>query len=65
VYLLVFSRRNSFSVLFDTMGTGANGSYLSAFVTAAIIGLVLYYGFEACVRSPRRLPIRVGRFLGR
>lgn len=56
VYLLVFSRRNSCSVLFDTMGTGANGSYLSAFVTAAIIGLVLYYGFEACGEVAEETP---------
>jgi amino acid transporter len=56
VYLLIFSRKNSFSVLFDTMGTGGDGSYLSAFMTAAIIGLVLYYGFEACGEVAEETP---------
>lgn len=56
LYLLIFSRHNSFSVLFDTMGTGDNGDYLSAFATAAIIGLVLYYGFEACGEVAEETP---------
>jgi amino acid transporter len=56
LYLLVFSRKNSVSVLFDTMGTGHDGNYLSAFVTAAIIGLVLYYGFEACGEVAEETP---------
>jgi amino acid transporter len=38
------------------MGTGGDGSYLSAFVTAAIIGLVLYYGFEACGEVAEETP---------
>jgi amino acid transporter len=56
LYLLMFSRQNDFSVLFNTMGTGGDGSYLSAFVTAAIIGLVLYYGFEACGEVAEETP---------
>jgi amino acid transporter len=55
LYLLIFARKNSFSVLFDTMGSG-DGNYLSAFVTAAIIGLVLYYGFEACGEVAEETP---------
>jgi len=55
LYLLVFHRKNSISVLFDTMGTG-HGDYLSAFVTAAIIGLVLFYGFEACGEVAEETP---------
>jgi amino acid transporter len=56
LYLLVFARKNSFSVLFDAMGTGGDGNYLSAFVTAAIVGLVLFYGFEACGEVAEETP---------
>ncbi|MHA4854586.1 APC family permease [Rhodococcus sp. MSC1_016] len=56
LFLLIFHRENSFSVLFDTMGAGGDGSYLSAFVTAAIIGLVLFYGFEACGEVAEETP---------
>ncbi|OBJ43909.1 amino acid permease [Mycolicibacterium mucogenicum] len=56
VYLLVFARKNDFSVLFNTFHTGGDGNYLSAFVTAAIIGLVLYYGFEACGEVAEETP---------
>lgn len=56
LYLLIFARKNNFSVLFDTMGTAHDGDYLSAFVTAAIIGLVLYYGFEACGEVAEETP---------
>jgi amino acid transporter len=48
VYLMIFDRKNDFSVIFDTMGTQGNGSYLPVFVGAALTGLFLFYGFEAC-----------------
>jgi amino acid transporter len=48
-FLLLFKRENSISVLFDSMGAmGAHSSYLSAFLAAALTGLWLFYGFEAC-----------------
>lgn len=56
VYLLVFARKNDFTVLFNTFHTGGDGNYLNAFVTAAIIGLVLYYGFEACGEVAEETP---------
>jgi amino acid transporter len=56
LYLLIFARKNEFSVLFNTFGTGGDGNYMSAFVTAAIIGLVLYYGFEACGEVAEETP---------
>jgi amino acid transporter len=56
LYLLIFARKNDFSVLFNTFGTGGDGDYLSAFMTAAIIGLVLYYGFEACGEVAEETP---------
>lgn len=64
VYLLLFERKNSISVLLDPMGAmGAHSSYLGAFLSAALTGLFLFYGFEACgnvaeeVSDPsRRIP---------
>ncbi len=47
LYLLIFQRKNDFSVFFDTFGKG-DGNYAAAFLGAAIAGLFLFYGFEAC-----------------
>ncbi|MER8026835.1 APC family permease [Glutamicibacter protophormiae] len=62
-YLLVFKREQPFSVFFDTMGVEGDGSYGVAFMGAALAGLFLFYGFEACgdvaeeVSNPaRRIP---------
>lgn len=48
LYLLIFQRKQEFSVFFDTMGVEGDGSYLTAFIGAALAGLFLFYGFEAC-----------------
>jgi amino acid transporter len=65
LYLLIFQRKNDFSVFFDSMGTESahGGNYAAAFLGAALIGLFLFYGFEACgdvaeeVKDPsRRIP---------
>jgi amino acid transporter len=63
-YLLLLERRNSFSVLFDSMGVAAGSSYTWAFMLAALVGLWQFYGFEACgdvaeeVKDPeRRVPL--------
>lgn len=47
-YLLLFERHQPFSVVFDTFGIGAGGSYWPAFMAAAVVGLFTCYGFEAC-----------------
>ncbi len=47
-YLLLLARRHPFSVLFDTFGIGRHGSYLPAFLAAALAAMFCYYGFEAC-----------------
>ncbi|MBH3429943.1 APC family permease [Pseudomonas alkylphenolica] len=47
-YLLVFERHQSFGVLFDTFDIAIDGAYWPAFLTAALAGMFLYYGFEAC-----------------
>jgi amino acid transporter len=64
IYLLIFQRQNDFSVFFSTMGAVPNGSGLTPFVSAALVGLWMFYGFEACgdvaeeVRNPsRRIPL--------
>ena len=64
VYLLVFERKQDFGIFFNSMGVEGNGSYLTAFLGAALAGLFLFYGFEACgdvaeeVENPaRRIPI--------
>lgn len=61
IYLLLFERVHSFSVLFDSMGVvAANGSYFTAFMGAALLGLWMFFGFEACgnvaeeVQNPSR-----------
>lgn len=48
LYLLIFQRKQEFSVFFDSMGVQGNGSYVAAFLGAALAGLFLFYGFEAC-----------------
>ena len=48
LYLLLFKRVNSFSVFFDSMGAGGDQVYLVTFLGAALSGLFLFYGFEAC-----------------
>jgi amino acid transporter len=48
LFLMIFERKNEFSVLFDTFGAQGDGSYFPVFVGAALTGLFLFYGFEAC-----------------
>jgi amino acid transporter len=70
LYLLLFQRKQPFSVFFDTMGVQGDGSYLTAFFGAALAGLFLFYGFEACgdvaeevarpaVRIPRAMTLTI------
>jgi len=46
-WLLLFVRHHPFSTLFNTYGIGG-GSYLPAFLAAALAAMFCYYGFEAC-----------------
>ena len=48
LYLLLFKRVNSPSVFFDSMGVGGGTPYFVTFLGAALAGLFLFYGFEAC-----------------
>jgi amino acid transporter len=63
LYLLLFKRANSLSIFFDPMGAGGTTPYVITFLGAALAGLFLFYGFEACgdvaeeVDNPtRRIP---------
>ena len=56
LYLILFQRKNSFSVFFDSMGSAGEGSYLAAFIGASLVGLYLYYGFEACGEVAEETP---------
>jgi amino acid transporter len=63
LYLLLFERRQPFSVFFDSLGAGGDQAYLVTFLAASLSGLFLFYGFEACgdvaeeVADPtRRIP---------
>jgi amino acid transporter len=56
VWLLLFHREQSITVLFDTFGTEGDGSYLPAFAAAALIGIYQYYGFEACGDVAEEVP---------
>ena len=47
-WLLLFVRHHPFSTLFDTFGITGGGSYLPAFLAAALAAMFCYYGFEAC-----------------
>lgn len=56
LYLLVFERHNSLSMFFDSGGIDHNGSYFGAFMAASLVGLFLYYGFEACGEVAEEVP---------
>jgi amino acid transporter len=47
-WLLIAHREHGLGVLFDSFGAQGTGSYLPAFLASALIGVYLYYGFEAC-----------------
>jgi len=47
-YLFGVGRHQSFAVVTQTFGITRNGSYLFAFLAAALAGLYTCYGFEAC-----------------
>lgn len=63
LFLMLFRRHNSITVLFDSMGAGGDRPFVWAFLAASLTGLFLFYGFEACgnvaeeVADPgRRIP---------
>ncbi|WP_200215111.1 APC family permease [Micromonospora coerulea] len=55
-WLLATERHHGLGVLFDTFGAGSQGSYLTAFLAAGLIGIFQYYGFEACGDVAEEVP---------
>jgi amino acid transporter len=55
LFLLAFKRHNPVSVFFDSFGTGTGG-YFGAFLSASLVGLLLFYGFEACGEVAEETP---------
>lgn len=55
-WLLIAHREQNWGVIFDDFGLVDDaGSYVPAFIAAALIGLYQYYGFEACGDVAARL----------
>lgn len=55
-WLLIAHREHGLDVLFDSFGTAGEGSYISAFLAASLIGIYQYYGFEACGDVAEEVP---------
>jgi len=72
LYLLLFHRHQSPSVILHTFGagTGTSGGYTVAFLASALFAVWIFYGFEACgdiaeeVKDPsRKIPRAMGMTL--
>ncbi|MFF3940541.1 APC family permease [Streptomyces phaeofaciens] len=55
-YLLAFERHNSLSIFFEASSATHQGSYIGAFIAASLVGLFLFYGFEACGEVAEEVP---------
>jgi amino acid transporter len=55
LFMLIFKRHNPVSIFFDTFGTGTGG-YFGTFLAASLVGLLLFYGFEACGEVAEETP---------
>lgn len=56
-WLLIAHREQDWGVIFDDFGLVDDaGSYVPAFIAAALIGLYQYYGFEACGDVAEEVP---------
>src|SRR3954453_14277010 len=56
IWLLAFQRHHGFGSLFDSLGTQGDGRHLGAFLAASLLGLYLFYGFEACGDVAEEVP---------
>jgi amino acid transporter len=55
-WLLLTERHHGLGAIFSTEGVEGDGSYLAAFLAAALIGIYQYYGFEACGDVAEEVP---------
>jgi amino acid transporter len=67
-WLLIDERHHGFGVFFHNDGTATSHGYVGPFLAASLLGLYLFYGFEACgdvaeeVPDPgRRIPVAMRR----
>jgi amino acid transporter len=67
-WLLLTERHQDIGVLFHNFGTAGSHGYIGPFLAASLLGLYLFYGFEACgdvaeeVPDPgRRIPVAMRR----
>ena len=67
-WLLLTERHHGLGVFFHNFGTSGHGGYTGAFLAASLLGLYLFYGFEACgdvaeeVPNPgKRIPVAMRR----
>ncbi|MCO4253255.1 APC family permease [Pseudarthrobacter raffinosi] len=56
LYLIIFQRKNDISVFFSGMGADGGGSFLALFLGASLVGLYMFYGFEACGEVAEETP---------
>lgn len=56
LYLLIFARKNSFSIFFDSLGAMGSHSFIYAFIGASLVGLYLMGGFESCGEVAEETP---------
>jgi amino acid transporter len=55
-YLMIFERKNSFSIFFDTMGKSSEHGFLYAFLAASLVGLYLFGAIESCGEVAEETP---------
>jgi amino acid transporter len=67
-WLLITERHHGLSVFFHNFGTSGHNGYIGPFLAASLLGLYLFYGFEACgdvaeeVPQPgKRIPVAMRR----
>lgn len=56
LYLLLFERVQPWDAVFHLYGASGSGSKFGAFLTASLVGLFLFYGFEACGEVAEEVP---------
>ena len=56
LYLILFQRKQDFSIFFNSMGAGGGANYFGVFLGASLVGLYLFYGFEACGEVAEETP---------
>ena len=56
LWLLIANRHQSITVIFHHYAAGSSGGYFAAFAASCLLGLWVYYGFEACGDVAEEVP---------